>query len=110
MTDDKGTSESDKVTDYVFGLDVTKTASDDPQKKLVAGFKVKMIGEGTTPVSGDQWLTQTGGLTSEASKAGVFTTSETDSKVFIPGLVAVSTRLQSARRPRVITPSALPLR
>lgn len=88
MTDDKGTSESDKVTDYVFGLDVTKTASDDQQKKLVAGFKVKMIEEGTTPVSGDQWLTQTGGLTSDESKAGVFTTSETDSKVFIPGLVA----------------------
>lgn len=87
-TDDKGTSESDKVADYVFGLDVTKTASDDSNKKLVAGFKVKMIEEGTAPVSGDQWLTQTGGLTSDAGKAGVFTTSETDSKVFIPGLVA----------------------
>lgn len=87
MTDDKGTSESDKVADYVFGLDVTKTASDDSNKKLVAGFKVKMIEEGTTPVSGDQWLTQTGGLTSDAGRAGVFTTSETDSKVFIPGLV-----------------------
>lgn len=88
MTDDKGTSESDKVADYVFGLDVTKTASDDSNKKLVAGFKVKMIEVGTTPVSGDQWLTQTGGITSDADKAGVFTTSETTSKVFIPGLVA----------------------
>lgn len=88
MTEDKGTSESDKVTDYVFGLDVTKTASDDSQKKLVAGFKVKMIEEGTTSVTGDKWLTSTGGLTSDADDAGVFTTSETDSKVFIPGLVA----------------------
>lgn len=88
MTGDKGTSESDKVADYVFGLDVTKTASDDSNKKLVAGFKVKMIEEGTAPVSGDQWLTQTGGITSDAGKAGVFTTSETTSKVFIPGLVA----------------------
>lgn len=88
MTEDTGTSESDKVADYVFGLDVTKTASDDSQKKLVAGFKVKMTKEGTTPVTGDKWLTETGGLTSDSGKAGVFTTNETDSKVFIPGLVA----------------------
>lgn len=88
MTKDKGTSESDRVADYVFGLDVTKTASDDSQKKLVAGFKVKMIEEGTTSVTGDKWLTLTGGLTSDADHAGVFTTSATDSKVFIPGLVA----------------------
>lgn len=88
MTEDTGTSESDKVADYVFGLDVTKTASDDSQKKLVAGFKVKMTKEGTTPVTGDKWLTETGGLTSDSGKAGMFTTNETDSKVFIPGLVA----------------------
>lgn len=88
MTEDKGTSESDKVADYVFGLDVTKTASDDLHKKLVAGFKVKMTKEGTTPVAGDKWLTETGGFTSDSGKAGVFTTKETDSKVFIPGLVA----------------------
>lgn len=88
MTNDKGTSESDKVTDYVFGLDVTKTASDDLHKKLVAGFKVKMIKEGTTSVTGDEWLTETGGLTSNSGEAGVFRTNETTSKVFIPGLVA----------------------
>lgn len=88
MTNDKGTSESDKVTDYVFGLDVTKTASDDPQKMLVAGFKVKMTKEGTTPVNGEKWLTETGGLTDDSGKAGVFKTKKTDSKVFIPGLVA----------------------
>lgn len=88
MTEDTGTSESDKVADYVFGLDVTKTASDDSQKKLVAGFKVKMTKEGTTPVTGDKWLAETGGFTSDSGKAGVFRTKETDSKVFIPGLVA----------------------
>ena len=88
MTDDKGTSESDEVTDYVFGLDVTKTASDNPNKKLVAGFKVKMTKEGTTPVNCEKWLTETGGLTDDSGKAGVFKTKETDSKVFIPGLVA----------------------
>lgn len=88
MTNDKGTSESDKVTDYVFGLDVTKTASDDLHKKLVAAFKVKMIKEGTTPVTGDEWLTETGGLASNSDEAGVFRTNETTSKVFIPGLVA----------------------
>lgn len=88
MTEDTGTSELDKVADYVFGLDVTKTASDDSQKKLVAGFKVKMTKEGTTPVTGDKWLTETGGFTSDSGNAGVFRTKETDSKVFIPGLVA----------------------
>lgn len=88
MTEDTGTSELDKVADYVFGLDVTKTASDDSQKKLVAGFKVKMTKEGTTPVTGDKWLTETGGFTSDSGKAGVFRTKEADSKVFIPGLVA----------------------
>lgn len=88
MTDDKGTSESDEVTDYVFGLDVTKTASDNPNKKLVAGFKVKMTKEGNAPVDGEKWLTETGGLTDDSGKAGVFKTRETDSKVFIPGLVA----------------------
>lgn len=99
MTEDTGTSESDKVADYVFGLDVTKAASDDSNKKLVAGFKVKMIEEGATPVSGDQWLTQTGGITSDAGKAGVFTTSEKDSKVFIPGLVAGKYEITECKTP-----------
>lgn len=89
MTDDKGTSESDKVTDYVFGLDVTKTDADsnNVNAKLVARFKVKMTKVGNTVIpGGGKWLTQEGGLTSEASEAGVFAT-ENDNKVFIPGLV-----------------------
>ena len=89
MTDDKGTSESDKVADYVFGLDVTKADADpnNADAKLVARFKVKMTKEGDTVLSdGGKWLTQEGGLTSKANEAGVFAT-ETDNKVFIPGLV-----------------------
>ena len=89
MTNDKGTSESDKVTDYVFGLDVTKTDADpnNANAKLVARFKVKMTKEGNTVIpDGGKWLTQKGGLTSNASEAGVFAT-ETNNKVFIPGLV-----------------------
>lgn len=89
MTDDKGTSKSDKVTDYVFGLDVTKTDADsnNTNAKLVARFKVKMTKVKNTDIpGGGKWLTQEGGLTSEASEAGVFAT-ENDNKVFIPGLV-----------------------
>lgn len=89
MTDDKGTSESDKVTDYVFGLDVTKTDADsnNTNAKLVARFKVRMTKVKNTDIpGGGKWLTQEGGLTSEASEAGVFAT-ENDNKVFIPGLV-----------------------
>ena len=89
MTNDKGTSESDKVTDYVFGLDVTKTDAElkNVNAKLVAGFKVKMIKEGDKEVAdGGQWLTADGGLTTEVNKAGEFKT-EANNKVFIPGLV-----------------------
>lgn len=89
MTDDKGTSESDKVTDYVFGLDVTKTDADPNNAKaeLVARFKVKMTKEGNTDIpGGGKWLTQKGGLASSENDAGVFTT-ETNNEVFIPGLV-----------------------
>lgn len=89
MTNDKGTSEPDKVTDYVFGLDVTKTDADpkNVNAKLVAGFKVKMIKEGDKEVAdGGQWLTADGGLTTEVNKAGEFKT-EDNNEVFIPGLV-----------------------
>ena len=89
MTNDEGTSEPDKVTDYVFGLDVTKTDADpnNTNAKLVARFKVKMTKVKNTDIpGGGKWLTQEGGLTSEASEAGVFAT-ENDNKVFIPGLV-----------------------
>lgn len=89
MTDDKGTSESDKVTDYVFGLAVTKADADpkNTNAQLVARFKVKMTKVKDTDIpGGGKWLTQEGGLTSEAGKAGVFAT-ENNNEVFIPGLV-----------------------
>ncbi len=99
MTGDTGTSESDKVADYVFGLDVTKTASDDSQKKLVAGFKVKMIKEGATDITDEKWLTKDGGLTSVANDAGVFTTNADNSQVFIPGLVAGEYEITECKTP-----------
>lgn len=99
MTDDKGTSESDKVTDYVFGLDVTKTDPDNESANLVAGFKVKMIKEGDKEIAdGGQWLTADGGLTTDVNKAGEFKT-ETSNKVFIPGLVAGTYEISETTTP-----------
>lgn len=100
MTDDKGTSESDKVTDYVFGLDVTKTDADpnNVNPKLVAGFKVKMIKEGDKEIADGQWLTADGGLTPDVNKAGEFKT-ETSNKVFIPGLVAGTYEISETTTP-----------
>lgn len=101
MTNDKGTSEPDKVTDYVFGLDVTKTDADpnNANAKLVAGFKVKMIKEGDKEIAdGGQWLTVDGGLTTDVSKAGEFKT-ETSNKVFIPGLVAGTYEISETTTP-----------
>ena len=101
MTNDKGTSEPDKVTDYVFGLDVTKTDADpnNANAKLVAGFKVKMIKEGDKEIAdGGQWLTVDGGLTTDVNKAGEFKT-ETSNKVFIPGLVAGTYEISETTTP-----------
>ena len=100
MTNDKGTSESDKVADYVFGLDVTKTDSVNPEKKLVAGFKVKMTKEGNRDVpDGGKWLTADGGFTTDNNKAGEFTTREDDGKVFIPGLVEGTYEITESKTP-----------
>ncbi len=101
MTGDKGTSEPDKVADYVFGLDVTKTDADpsNANAKLIAGFKVKMIKEGDKEIAnGGQWLTADGGLTTEVNKAGEFKT-ETNNKVFIPGLVAGTYEISETTTP-----------
>lgn len=89
MTNDKGTSESDKVTDYVFGLDVTKTDADpnNANAKLVAGFKVKMITEGSDK-SVKKWLKQDGSFTDDESQAYTFKTTGAGNTVSIPGLVA----------------------
>lgn len=99
MTDAKGTSEPDKVTDYVFGLDVTKTDPDNESANLVAGFKVKMIKQGDKEIAdGGQWLTADGGLTTDVNKAGEFKT-ETSNKVFIPGLVAGTYEISETTTP-----------
>ena len=99
MSNGTGTSESDEVTDYVFGLDVTKTDSDNADKKLVASFKVKMTKEGDTEIpNGGKWLTQEGGLVDDAGHAGVFTTN-TDGKVFIPGLVEGTYEITESETP-----------
>lgn len=99
MSTGTGTSESDEVTDYVFGLDVTKTDSDNTDKKLVASFKVKMTKEGDTEIpNGGKWLTQEGGLVDDAGHAGVFTTN-TDGKVFIPGLVEGTYEITESETP-----------
>lgn len=87
MTNDKGTSESDKVADYVFGLDVTKADPDNASASLVAGFKVKMTKEGTTKTV-SKWLKQDGSFTGDESQAYTFETTGEGNKVFIPGLVA----------------------
>ncbi len=100
MTEDKGTSEPDKVADYVFGLDVTKTDSVNPEKKLVAGFKVKMTKEGNKDVpDGGKWLTADGGFTTDINKAGEFATKEDDGKVFIPGLVEGTYEITESKTP-----------
>lgn len=86
MTGDKGTSESDQVSDYVFGLDVTKTDPDNKSANLVAGFKVKMIQEGTTKKV-SKWLKKDGSFTDDENQAYTFKTTEEGNKVLIPGLV-----------------------
>lgn len=101
MTEDKGTSESDKVADYVFGLDITKTDADpsNASARLVAGFKVKMIKEGDKEIAdGGQWLTTDGGLTTDVDRAGEFKT-EINNKVFIPGLVAGTYEISETTTP-----------
>lgn len=98
MTGDKGTSESDKVSDYVFGLDVTKIDPDNKSANLVAGFKVKMIQEGTTkPVS--KWLKQDGSFTDDENQAYTFETRGEGNKVFIPGLVAGTYLISESETP-----------
>lgn len=84
-----GKSVTKVVTDHVFRLDVTKVDSVDSNKKLKAGFKVKVMdGEGSEDAdSQGKWLAQDGTLVEEG-KAYEFTTDETSGKICIPGLDA----------------------
>ena len=98
MTKDKGTSESDEVADYVFGLDVTKTDPDNASANLVAGFKVKMIKEGTTKTV-SKWLKQDGSFTDDENQAYTFETTGEGNKVFIPGLVEGTYLISESKTP-----------
>ena len=98
MTGDKGTSEFDKVSDYVFGLDVTKTDPDNESVNLVAGFKVKMIQEGTKKTV-SKWLKQDGSFTDDEKQAYTFETTGEGNKAFIPGLVAGTYLISESKTP-----------
>ena len=87
MTSDTGTSTPKEVTDYVFGLDITKVEEGNQDKKLVAGFKVKVVNNGDSESAG-KWLTNNGTLVRTEEEASEFMTDNANGKVFIPGLVA----------------------
>lgn len=100
MTNDRGTSEPDKVTDYVFGLDVTKTDADpnNPNAKLVAGFTVKMIKEGPNK-DVEKWLKRDGSFSNNANDAYTFETTGEHNTVSIPGLVAGTYLISESKTP-----------
>ena len=100
MTNDKGTSESDKVTDYVFGLNVTKTDADpsNTDAKLVAGFKVKMITEGSNK-NVEKWLKKDGSFSNDVNDAYTFETTGEHNTVSIPGLVAGTYLISESKTP-----------
>ena len=91
MSNGTGTSTSKRVTDYVFGLDVTKVDKDSGTalqgENLKATFQVKMTKEGENELKKGKWLTEDGGFTEDENGAGKFETNKDTGKVFIPGLV-----------------------
>lgn len=86
MSKGTGTSTPKKVTDYVFGLDITKVEEGNTDKKLAAGFKVKVVNNGDS-ASADKWLKDDGTLVETKENASEFMTDATSGKVLIPGLV-----------------------
>lgn len=99
MVDGTGTSTSERVTDHVFRLDVTKVEKGKESQKLEATFQVKMTYEGNTPLKTDRWLTQTGGITEKKEEAGKFTTNKGTGKIYIPGLVAGTYEITECNTP-----------
>lgn len=86
-----GKSETKVVTDYVFGLDVTKVdeGTGEPLKgdeKLQAGFKVRVV-EGDEDTLKDKWLGANGEIV-DSKHAHEFMTEANTGKVSIPGLDA----------------------
>lgn len=86
MSKGTGTSTPKKVTDYVFGLDITKVEEGNKDKKLAAGFKVKVVNNGDSASVG-KWLKDDGTLVETEEKASEFMTDATSGEVIIPGLV-----------------------
>lgn len=86
MSKGTGTSTPKEVTDYVFGLDITKVEEGNTDKKLAAGFKVKVVNNGDSASAG-KWLKDDGTLVETKEKASEFMTDATSGKVLIPGLV-----------------------
>lgn len=86
MSNGTGTSTPKEVTDYVFGLDITKVEEGNQDKKLSAGFKVKVVNNGDSKSAG-KWLNKDGTLVGTKEEAYEFMTDATSGKVFIPGLV-----------------------
>lgn len=86
MSKGTGTSTPKKVTDYVFGLDITKIEEGNKNKKLAAGFKVKVVDNGDFASAG-KWLKDDGTLVGTKENASEFMTDATNGEVFIPGLV-----------------------
>ena len=86
MSKGTGTSTPKKVTDYVFGLDITKVEEGNTDKKLAAGFKVKVVDNGDSASAG-KWLKDDGTLVETKENASEFMTDATSGKVLIPGLV-----------------------
>ena len=86
MSKGTGTSTPKKVTDYVFGLDITKVEEGNKDKKLAAGFKVKVVNNGDSASAG-KWLKNDGTLAETKEKASEFMTDDTSGEVIIPGLV-----------------------
>ena len=99
MVDGTGTSTSERVTDHVFRLDVTKVEKGNEGHKLEATFQVKMTKEGNTQLETKKWLTQTGGITDKEEEAGKFTTSKGTDKIYIPGLVAGTYEITECNTP-----------
>ena len=98
MSTGTGTSESKKVTDYVFGFDVTKTDPGNSSAQLVAGFTVKMTKEGSDK-NVAKWLKRDGSFSNNENDAYTFETKETGNKVFIPGLVAGTYLISESKTP-----------
>ena len=86
MSNGIGTSTSKKVTDYIFGLDITKVEEGNQNKKLAAGFKVQVVNNGDSE-SANKWLKNDGTLVETKEEASEFMTDVTNGEVFIPGLV-----------------------